>query len=161
MDEAFKIFAFVIATAISIASLHLSLVRLSISVDDELKERERGGVLIVIQFSLVAILCSTIPMVINILQPSSPDPYLFGSWFTPILIFLIAALDLWRTHSDNRDCYYNITVSLVLLLSALLILMNHIQGNTRLVFLLSLAVALLVTASQLFKSALRVGKIIS
>ena len=75
ISEEFTIFGFFLTASMSVASLHIGLIRLIASTRNEDIDRERGGVLIVIQFALAIIFCSSIPM-----ATIGIDPNVINEW---------------------------------------------------------------------------------
>jgi hypothetical protein len=159
-----QLIAFFVASALSICSAHLGLVRL-IGNGSQL-QGEAMGVLIVVEFALVILVFGPLPIAWHLLDPDSSNQLQVASSLVAAAIFLIVIVDWWVGGFRNKDLYYQGVSSLVALVGLLLLavtVLNWCAGTTcatraRHTFFIGLAVALAAMATQVFKSAVRFAR---
>jgi hypothetical protein len=169
-DPNVQLMAFFVATAISIVAAHMGLVRL-IGTPQTAIERERQGVLIVVEFALVVLILAPTPIAAKLL--GFDDPFFGPALGVPVSILVLVIVDR-KKKREGQDSYYRGVANTVMAVSVALIavalavkfwlprmvtLWPPLQNVTNaFTFFLGLFVALLILAAQFLKSAWRFAK---
>ena len=155
-----QLVVFFVATGIAIMSCHIALIRLAASgTEGDIKKvvgKEKAGVLIVVEFTLVILVSAPIPVATAMIIPASPNPFLCAVWIAPAIMILLAIIDLCLTKKSDVDCYYYVVVAIICLSSFALLVLNLLKIMPFSVrFFAALTLSLVVILAQFLKSAFR------
>jgi len=158
-DLTLQLIAFFVATAIAIVSSHIGLIRL---IGNEESDgaggiaSEKPGVLIVVEFALVILICAPLPLLTKMLSPPGANHFFYANWIIPFATLALAALDMWIAKSRAPGAYYRVVGFFVMACSIGLIIANVCgQSPCIALFFLALGLPVIVIAAQFLKSALR------
>jgi hypothetical protein len=153
-----QLILFFVATSMAIVSSHIGLVRLIVNMDVTRKDAEKHGVLIVVQFALIALIGAPLPIAAQMIDPTNANPFHHPAWIVPVTVLIFAGLDLGlaRLMKQTIDAYYFVVWLAVVVLNLLIWLWPHLLGlDDKLRFYLAMLIVLFILASQFLKSALR------
>jgi hypothetical protein len=161
-----QLIIFFVATAITIVSSHIALIRLMANGEaadiKSIIDKEKKGVLIVIEFALVILMGAPIPVATTLITPGAHDQFIYAVWIIPIVILILAVIDLIITKGSNAGRYYYIVAAFVCLSSVALLVLHCLNATASSVqFFAALSLSLVVIVAQFLKSALRFAGIVS
>ena len=161
--ETIQLFAFIVGITVSAMSVHMGLVR----IDANGVDRERPGVLIVVQFGGIVLLSVLGTLALSFAGGfSDPDDVFRHSWIVPLLIFVAVIIDAFKEksaqtrHRRPPDRYYTAVFVFVAICSLIILLIPLVHPKTlsdTAQFFLSITLCVFIVFSQLLKSALRLA----
>jgi len=164
-DPNLPLIIFFVATAIAITSAHIGLIRLiGNAASDAVAAiaREKSGVLIVVEFSLVILICAPLPIATRLLASPGTDYFLYANWVAPVVTLILAVVDLglatWKRRANPPGGFYYVVVILLIVVSVGLLYAKcgaHLSSAS--LFFFALGLPLFVIAAQFLKSALRLA----